>query len=173
MQNVYLLLGSNLGDKKKYLEDAEMLIGEKIGNIITKSAIYISEPWGFKHKEDFYNQVIIINTNYSALKVLALCLEIENLLGRKRKKGTYEARTIDIDLLLYGNEIIHNKKLTVPHPQMHRRRFTLEPLCEIAPDLIHPIFNMNMVQLLDECTDTGKVERLEHQSIFKPQEKIK
>ncbi len=161
MQDVYLLLGSNLGNKGKFLENAAKMIVQKIGTMISRSSIYITEPWGFSNREDFYNQVLHVRTNFSALKVLTSCLDIEELLGRKRNKKAYEARTIDIDLLLYGNEIINQAELTVPHPQMHLRRFTLEPLCEIAPDLIHPLLKVSITQLLAKCSDNSRVEKLE------------
>ncbi len=160
MPDVYLLLGSNLGDKMKFLIDAEAGIKNETGNLVNKSSVYITEPWGFKHKEDFYNQVLQIQTNFNALEVLSSILAIETQLGRKRVKGGYKARTIDIDILFYGNEIIHLENLIVPHPQMHLRKFTLEPLCEIAPDLIHPILNKSISQLLTECTDNSQVQRL-------------
>ena len=160
MQEVILLLGSNLGNKIKYLTGAEMLISEKIGHIINKSSLYRSEPWGFKDPEYFFNRVVIIRTRFSALRVLSFCLAIEKKMGRKRKKGVFEARTIDIDLLFYGNEIIRQKNLIVPHPRLHLRRFTLEPLCELVPDLIHPLMNTSMVQFLSACPDNSLVERL-------------
>ena len=161
MQDVYLLLGSNLGDKGNYLQNAAKMIERKIGPVISVSSVYITEPWGFSHTEDFYNQVLHILTNYSALAVLTSCLDIEELLGRKRNTKNYESRTIDIDLLLYGNEIINQSDLIVPHPQMHLRRFTLEPLCEIAPDLIHPLLKESITQLLAKCPDKSRVEKLE------------
>lgn len=161
MQHVCILLGSNLGNKRKYLDDAEKLITVKAGILITKSSVYKSEPWGFVHKEDFYNRAILINTNYSPLEILEKCLEIENMLGRERKADGYEARTIDIDILLYGKKIIKSKRLIVPHPQLHLRKFTLVPLCEIAPDLIHPELKLSMLHLLEKCPDRGRVEKLE------------
>ena len=160
MQQLYLLLGSNLGDKKKYLEEAEKRIAEKLGDIQVKSSIYVSEPWGFTHKEDFFNRAILVDTNHSATDALKICLEIENNLGRERNKTGYEARTIDIDILLYGSEIIESKELTAPHPQLHLRKFTLFPLYEIAPKIIHPVFKTSILELLEKCPDRGRVEKL-------------
>lgn len=160
MQHLYLLLGSNLGDKRKYLEEAKKQIAEKLGDIQVKSGIYVSEPWGFTHEEDFYNQAILVITDFAASEAMKKCLEIENILGRERKKSGYEARTIDIDILLYGSEIIKSKELTVPHPQLHLRRFTLLPLCEIAPEIIHPLLKKSMLYLLENCTDRGRVKKL-------------
>jgi 2-amino-4-hydroxy-6-hydroxymethyldihydropteridine diphosphokinase len=160
MKEVILLLGSNLGNKKEQLYEAENMVAGTIGKITKKSSVYISEPWGFKHPENFFNRIVIVNTKLKALEVLATCLSIERQMGRMRKKGIYEARTIDIDLLFFGEEIIHCKDLIVPHPQLHLRKFTLEPLCELVPDMIHPVLKKSLFQLLSICTDSSWVKRI-------------
>ena len=161
MNDVYLLLGSNIGDRFKALQKASILISDTIGEIVNKSGIYLTEPWGFDHPQDFYNHVLHIRTKSSPRNVLAFCLEIEKKMGRIRKKDHFEARYIDIDLLLYNSEIIKNEEITIPHPRLHLRRFTLEPLCEIAPNVIHPVLKKSMTELLAACTDTCRVEKID------------
>jgi len=162
MHKVILLLGSNLGDKLSWLEKARNKIEKNIGEIKNHSSIYQTEPWGFSHEEDFCNQVIQIQSRHNAFQILTECLGIEEEMGRKRKKGNYEARNIDIDILFYDHEIIKSPELGIPHPRLHMRRFTLVPLCEVAPHLIHPVIRKSMLQLLEECQDQRRVHRLNY-----------
>lgn len=162
MSIVYLLLGSNLGDRKENIEKAIVLIQKRIGKIQTLSPIYETEPWGFKEKADnFYNQGMKVNTPLSSLEVLTRILEIEKDMGRTRNTIEYESRTIDIDILFYNKDIIKTETLTIPHPGIPERLFVLEILCEIAPDFVHPALNKNIKILRDECTDDKKVWYLE------------
>jgi len=160
MNKVFLLLGGNLGDRIKLLHSAKQLIQYKIGNIEKESSIYESLPWGFEAEQNFLNQVAIINTNLSAQKVLKFCQEIENDLGRKRYSDHYESRTMDIDILFYNDEIINDKNLIVPHPKLHQRRFTLEPLVEISPEYVHPVLKKRLQVILNDCKDNSEVTRL-------------
>jgi 2-amino-4-hydroxy-6-hydroxymethyldihydropteridine diphosphokinase len=163
MATTFLLLGSNLGQKTENLRSAENEICVKIGNLIKKSSIIESPPWGFEHKEDFLNQVLQIETQYSPFELLKAILSIEKKFGRVRslKKNVYLPRIIDIDILFYNGSIIETEKLVIPHPKLHLRRFTLEPLQEIAPDLIHPILGKTIQKLLEICTDDSKIKKLE------------
>ena len=154
MENVFLLLGSNLGDRYNILSQAENYILERIGVIQKKSSIYESDPWGFEHRNAFLNQVLVVKTEKTPESVLRLAQDIEAELGRiRRSTDEYEGRTIDIDILFYNEQVINQKDLTVPHPLLQDRRFTLQPLVEIAPGMIHPVLKKNMKQLLDECPD--------------------
>ena len=157
---VYLLTGGNLGDRFKLLEQAKNEISEKIGKIKNESSIYETVPWGFKAEQDFLNQVVEVSTKLSPQKVLEFCLEIEDELGRERKSGYYESRTMDIDILFYNDEIINEPGLIIPHPKLHLRRFTLVPLTEIEPDFVHPVLNKKLTLILEECNDISDVRRL-------------
>ncbi len=157
---VYLLTGGNLGDRYGLLERARKKIVEKIGKIVKESSIYETAPWGFNSEQDFLNQVLYVSTDLSPKKVLNKCFEIENELGRVRQSEQYSSRTIDIDILFYNNEIIHEQELIIPHERLHKRRFTLEPLVEIAPDLIHPVIKKSLSDILKECNDNSEVLKL-------------
>jgi len=157
LNKVFLLLGSNINPRIKYLENAEKLIDENIGNIIKLSNIYESKALGFESDVNFINRVLEVSTNLSANHVLGKIFEIESKLGRKRAAFGYSSRTIDIDILYYNDLILDDDKLTIPHPRLHERRFTLIPLVEMAPDFNHPVFNMVNQQLLDHCSDDSVV----------------
>lgn len=147
---VYLALGSNLGNSKELIEQAYALLEKRIGPITHKSALYCTEPMGFTSNHMFTNSAICLQTNCSALEVLQLTQQIEIELGRTHKSinGNYADRFMDIDILYFNMEQINLPQLIVPHPRMHTRRFVLEPLCEIAPTLKHPILGKNTKQLL-------------------------
>lgn len=157
---VYLLTGGNSGDRFKLLEQAKSDISEKIGKIKNESSIYETAPWGFKAEQNFLNQVVEVSTKLTPQKVLEFCLEIENELGRERKSGHYESRTMDIDILFYNDEIINEPGLIIPHPKLHLRRFTLVPLTETEPDFVHPVLKKTLAVLLENCNDNSKVQKL-------------
>ncbi len=160
MNKSFILLGSNIGMREQLLMDAISKIVDTCGTLIRKSSLYESEPWGFKSEYNFLNQVILIETNLEPYELLEQLLKIEIELGRDRthKYDTYVSRPIDIDILYYNNIIIDNVDLTIPHPRLHLRAFTLMPLNEIAPDYLHPIFKKNSKELLCECKDNLKVD---------------
>ncbi len=156
MTGIYLLLGSNLGNKKGNLADARKLILQQIGAILQKSALYVTEPWGMSEAPGFLNQVLKVKTRFEPLKVLDNILEIESRLGRTRQYDSLN-RTIDIDLLYYHHEVIDHPTLHVPHPRISARNFVLIPLTEIAPNFLHPVLELTNQQLLEQCTDTLSV----------------
>ena len=156
VQNVFLLLGSNLGDRLQILKSAEMLIEERIGKIQSASSIYETAPWGVLDQPAFLNQILIVSTGLLPEEVLRMVLEIEHELGRVRYER-WGARVIDIDMLYYQDLVLDSARLTLPHPRLHERRFTLVPLNEIAPDFIHPLLHKTSSQLLSECSDPGAV----------------
>lgn len=157
MNIVYLLLGANIGNPNKQLDDAKIEIEDRIGKITSSSSIYESEAWGVENQPVFLNQVIQVETEFSANKVLNDILKIELLLGRIRGQR-WGSRIIDIDILYYNSDIIHTDELQVPHPYIQERNFTLIPLVEIAADYIHPIFKKSNKELLEESTDILKVK---------------
>jgi 2-amino-4-hydroxy-6-hydroxymethyldihydropteridine diphosphokinase len=160
MVKVYLLLGGNLGDKKLVFEKAVKLLKESVGEIMQQSHIYETEPWGFESSDLFWNQVLEITTNLLPEEVLSQTQHIELEMGRVRKEHQYDSRIIDIDILFYGEEIIQLTNLVIPHPRIQDRKFALVPLNEIVPELKHPILNKNINQLLAECTDLLRVEKV-------------
>ena len=147
LQIVYLLLGSNLGNKKEILNKAIELLVEKIGIIISQSKDYETKPWGVTDQPDFLNLAIAIHTKLTPLEILEQTQSIENQLGRIRKEK-WGARLIDIDIMFYGNEIIDETNLKIPHPLMQERDFALIPLAEIAPDFVHPVLRKTISELV-------------------------
>jgi 2-amino-4-hydroxy-6-hydroxymethyldihydropteridine diphosphokinase len=156
---IFILLGSNVGDCQANLLNARQEISRSIGEIITTSAVYKTAPWGNTHQPDFYNQVIGINSILTPDNLLEGIQEIEKSLGRKREVK-WGPRIIDIDILLWGTRTIKAPHLTIPHPELPNRRFTLLPLTEIAPHFIHPLEHKTMLALLEACPDRLTVERV-------------
>lgn len=159
MKKVFLGLGSNLGDKEKKLNEAKVRIETAIGKIIAASSLYQTEPWGFKSENDFLNMVICVETTLLPSGLLGRILMIESQMGRIRSGDQFSSRGIDIDILLYGNEVIDFVALKIPHPGMPERRFVLVPLCEIGPEIVHPVMNQTIESLLKSCKDTSRVTR--------------
>jgi 2-amino-4-hydroxy-6-hydroxymethyldihydropteridine diphosphokinase len=149
----YISLGSNKGNREENLQKSIALLNEKAGKVIAFSSVYETEPWKMDDAMSFLNQVILLETELSAENLMDILLQIENLLGRIRTQGKYESRTIDMDILFYNNEVQTTGKVIIPHPHIQERRFVLEPLFEIAPELVHPVLKKSISQLLDECKD--------------------
>jgi 2-amino-4-hydroxy-6-hydroxymethyldihydropteridine diphosphokinase len=167
MQNrkdVYLLTGSNIEPRTLYLRNAKQAISEQLGEIVNESSVYESEAWGFTANKTFLNQVLLIRSSIKAEELLAGVLEIEKLMGRLRTENGYSSRTIDIDILYYGDEVIENDKLVVPHPRIKDRNFTLAPLNEIAGSFVHPVLQITNKELLEQTTDRGKVWLFEYKN---------
>lgn len=158
---ITVILGSNSGDKKHYLHEAARLLSEKAGKITAASSLYETAPWGFTCQENFLNQVLVFETELNPQTFLQTALQTEQILGRKRDASVrYSSRTIDIDLLFCGSQIIHTPELTLPHPRIAERNFVLTPLNELMPDFIHPILHKTVSQLLSVCPDPLTVKRL-------------
>lgn len=155
----FILLGSNLGDREAILESAVDMIEERCGSVVLMSSLYESEPWGFETENLFLNQAIGVETSLSPHDLLNELLQIEAELGRVRQENHqgYESRPIDLDVIYYDDMVIADEELIVPHPRLHQRRFVLEPLCEIAPDFIHPLFRESNRELLARCEDRLRV----------------
>ena len=146
---VYLGLGTNLGDKEQNLRMSIKKIEERIGNFVSLSAFYATAPWGFSSENSFLNAAVCVETTLLPLQVLEETQRIERELGRTEKSvnGLYADRLIDIDLLLYDDRVMDAEGLILPHPLMTERRFVMEPLSEIAPDVVHPVLHKTMKEL--------------------------
>jgi 2-amino-4-hydroxy-6-hydroxymethyldihydropteridine diphosphokinase len=158
MIKIYLLLGGNLGNKSRIFSETRDKLNKRLGEITSRSAVYETEPWGFESSDLFWNQVLEISTKLSPEEVLRDTQQTELELGRIRKSNQYDSRIMDIDILFYGDQVINQQNLIIPHPRIQERKFALIPLCEIAPDLVHPIFQKSIRKILSECNDPLKVE---------------
>jgi 2-amino-4-hydroxy-6-hydroxymethyldihydropteridine diphosphokinase len=158
MNAVYLLIGGNTGDRLHYLESAVEAIEKQCGAIKKVSSIYETAAWGNENQNSFLNQALEVSTKLSAYALLDCILQIEEDTGRIRKEK-YGPRIIDIDILLFGDEIIDAGNLKVPHPELPNRRFALQCLNEIAPHKKHPVLNKTISQLLKECNDPLSVDK--------------
>jgi 2-amino-4-hydroxy-6-hydroxymethyldihydropteridine diphosphokinase len=156
-ETVYLLFGSNLGNRPGHIRKAIDKVKQRVGEPFTLSSLYETEPWGFNHETPFLNQAAGLYTLASPHALLQELICIEQESGRFRKEGNYEARTLDIDILFYGRDIICRDNLVIPHPRICERRFVLVPLEEIAPDFIHPVWNKSIHNLLKKCQDPSWV----------------
>ncbi len=156
---IYLSLGSNLGHRLAQLQEAILLVGNRLGEVTAVSSVYESAAWGFEGG-DFLNACITVETNMEPEQVLETILDIESSMGRRRQKEAgYVSRTVDIDILYYGSETISQNHLKIPHPELHKRKFVLKPLADIAPQFYHPKFNKDTRNLLQECKDNGGVKK--------------
>lgn len=156
-----LLLGGNSGDRLALLRKALALVEERIGVIKRCSSLYETEPWGFECENTFYNVAVVVDTVLSAHEVLDCALAIEKELGRVRSSvQRYGSRTMDIDVILYGEQIIATDRLQVPHPRMCERRFVMVPAVELLPNYVHPERNLTLSTLLTNCSDRLEVKKV-------------
>lgn len=158
-ETAYLSLGSNLGNRIMLLQQAILQIAKTAGNIVAISSLYENPAWGFGGA-DFLNLCIALETQMKPEALLKTLLKIEQQYGRQRNKtSAYESRTVDIDIIYYGRDIISAEHLVVPHPKMHERRFVLRPLADIAPQFYHPILQKDTRNLLQECRDKSVMDK--------------
>lgn len=151
MAIAYLALGTNIGNRRRNMITAAALLAERVGDVLALSGFYETEPWGFQSENTFLNAALRLETSLSPLELLKATLQIEVEMGRTQKSnGTYHDRIIDIDILLYDDLILQTPELTLPHPLMQDRRFVMEPLLEIAPSVVHPVFKKTIVSLIRE-----------------------
>ncbi|MFH1160893.1 MAG: 2-amino-4-hydroxy-6-hydroxymethyldihydropteridine diphosphokinase [bacterium] len=174
-KDVFLCLGSNMGDRAEYLRRARKLIAGRIGLILQESSVYETEPWGMHEAAPFLNQVIEVISDLALRELHVSVQEIEKDIGRIRGPGSaiqvphptshvsrptsHVSRCIDIDILFCGEKIIDTPELVVPHPLIGERRFVLVPLAEIAGGVVHPVLNRTIGDLLLRCNDSRKVKK--------------
>lgn len=160
MNVAFLCVGGNMGDRLANIQEAKrQLIGMGC-KMEAESGIYQTKAWGIEEAPDYYNQMLKIVTEKNGTELMTTLLDIERSIGRIRTDDRNASRIMDMDILFFNNEIIKSELLEVPHPRLHLRRFVLEPLNEIASELIHPVMNKTIHELLKECTDTSAVKRL-------------
>ena len=159
MADVYLLLGSNMGNSIQFLVDARTHIENELGANLVSSSIYQTAAWGKTDQPDFLNQVVKVNCHLAPEEVLQTILAIEKKLGRERAEK-WAARTIDIDILFYDLMIINHVNLVIPHPFLQERAFALAPLAELAPNLEHPILKKTIKTLLANLASDLSVRKL-------------
>lgn len=159
-ENVYLLLGSNLGNRNELINAALEQIELCIGRVFSTSSFYETEAWGKEDQPSFLNVAVGVKTVLSPLEVLEMALEIELRLGRVRHEKWGE-RLIDIDVIFYGNEVVDmGERLQIPHPQMQYRKFVLEPMAEIASKYVHPVLLLNISEILERLNDNLSVSKI-------------
>lgn len=158
MNVAYLLTGGNTGDRLHYLQAASEAIRKHCGIIIKTSAVYETAAWGRKDQQSFLNQAIKLSTALSPYELLDCILQIEEGLGRVRKEK-YGPRVIDIDILLFNDDVVDARNLKIPHPELQNRRFALQCLNEIATRKRHPVFKKTIHQILKECEDPLSVDK--------------
>lgn len=152
MTSVYLSLGSNLGHRRQNLDAAVRALKQRCGRVLQCSSYVETEPWGYSSSNTYLNAALCLQTSLTPRQLLEATQQIERELGRTEKTThhNYTDRPIDIDILLYGNQIVRDPDLQIPHPLLHKRLFVLEPLAEIAPDLIHPVLHQTIKEQLEK-----------------------
>lgn len=154
-----LSLGSNVGNKRSQLERTIQQLSSTKVQIVQASSIYLTEPVDYPCQDWFLNQALVVRTQLTPHELLTHCVQVEEMLGRRRNivKGP---RPMDVDILLYADQIINGRELIIPHPRLHLRRFVLTPVAEIASDFRHPILHDSMVELLEQCRDSAEVVKV-------------
>ena len=159
MHQAYILLGTNLGNRLSYLQQATTYITQQVGEVSATSSIYETAAWGLTEQPSFYNQVLVVKTSVKPETLMQQLLDIETQLGRIRTIK-FGPRIIDIDILLIDDLVNESAILQLPHPALPQRKFALMPLAEVAPNLLHPVEKKTISQLLQACTDTLDVQKI-------------
>lgn len=161
MHKVFLGIGGNIGNKRLNFEKVLLLIETELGEITELSSIYETPPWGFQSEDTFWNQVVIIETKLEAVELLWRIHKIEEEFDRKRGKERYSSRQMDVDILYFDDEYMETQNLIIPHSKLHERKFVLVPLCEIAPQMKHPLFRLTSVEMLEACRDESIIKKVQ------------
>ena len=159
MNKAYLLTGGNTGDRLSYLEMAIRELESACGKVTKESPIYETAAWGNTDQQAFLNQALLLETNLSAEALMTALLGIEEKMGRIRTIK-YGPRTIDIDILFFNKDLFNSDHITIPHPELAKRRFALQPLTHIAPGFVHPVLKKTVRQLLKDCPDPLAVRKI-------------
>lgn len=159
MSKAYLHIGTNQGDLKSNLTTAIRSLSQ-LGTTLSRSSVYETEAWGKQDQPNFWNMALLLDTNHTPYQLLEQIHTIEDQMGRVRGEK-WSPRVIDIDILLYGKQIIKDDALTIPHKRMTERNFVLIPLMEIADDILHPVLNLSIEEIYLECHDICEVIMLE------------
>ncbi|MDR1666546.1 MAG: 2-amino-4-hydroxy-6-hydroxymethyldihydropteridine diphosphokinase [Bacteroidales bacterium] len=160
MEAIFLILGSNLGDRETFLQQAVALLDTVPSRVLRTSSVYESDPWGFGHATGrFLNQAVELRSSLAPFDLLRRIQAIEDMLGRVRTPGGYAARTIDIDIIFFGDRTVCSEKLAIPHCRMEERMFVLQPLSELIPGFIHPVLRLTVGELKERCTDALPVKK--------------
>ena len=157
--SVYIGLGSNVGDRRAHLAEGLEMLGRSGFVVDAVSSLYLTEPVDAPPQEWFVNAVAAGHTRLEPERLLQVCRDVEHAEGRERIVH-HGPRTLDLDILIYGEELREGPELTLPHPHLHERRFVLTPLAELAPDLVHPRLGATVRALLDACPDDSRVVRV-------------
>ncbi len=160
LHRTYLQLGCNMGNRRIQILKAQKLLNAALGEPVSQSYVYETAAWGVTKKQhDYFNQVLGYDTTLEPLELLDLCLDIERQLGRVRREP-WGPRSMDIDILLYADRVIKTKRLTIPHALLHKRRFVLEPLAEIAGDIVHPILDTSIADLCAAVNGQSSIRKM-------------
>ncbi len=164
-ETVFILVGSNVGERESLMNQAIERMNGICGRVVAKSPVYESEPWGFESENWFLNQVVKMETQFGPDELMKRLLAIELELGRDRvtPHEGYVSRPMDLDILYFGNGIVETEYVTAPHPRLHLRRFTLMPLCDLDPEMVHPRLKKTNAELLQMCQDNGAVKKLNYE----------
>lgn len=151
MATAYIGLGTNIGKRRGNIVTAAALLAERVGDVLALSDMYETEPWGFESENLFINAVVVLQTELLPMELLDATRQIEIEMGRVQKSdGSYHDRIIDIDILMIDDMVVNNERLIIPHPLMQQRLFVMDPMVEVAPNLVHPLLGKSMREIWSE-----------------------